>query len=81
MSGVMMVVMVVVVVVMMVPRGKRRTCKHHQEQGSSKNLLHAQNVARKNPPWGVPNRHAPNQKMGAPRLLIRTLHRRKLNPE
>ena len=42
--GLVMVVASVVVVAM-VAHGKRRTCKHHHKQGSSKNLLHSTNLA------------------------------------
>jgi hypothetical protein len=41
--------MVMMVVVMMVNGGKSRAGKHHQEQGSGKNLLHGMNVARCRP--------------------------------
>jgi hypothetical protein len=48
--GFMLVVMVMLGVVgnmMMMRGGKGRAGKHHQQQGSSKNLLHGENLARR----------------------------------
>ncbi len=44
--GLQVVMVMVVVVMMMMTGGERRAGKHHQEQGSGKNLLHGTNVAR-----------------------------------
>lgn len=59
-------VMVACVVVVMVTRGKRRTGKHQDEQRSSKNFLHAKNLAENCSARNGPDHCAPRKEQPPP---------------